>query len=247
MIFVKVLSQRLAILGGMARRFSLFIMCGAVTFLCLQLAAGTAFAASTIDCHCFRDRNFSQENPSAFDPYLLATVQNRLLAYTFGISRKEIVQEKMSGAAGEQLWIMHWIARASGKTKLEIAGAWQQLGSWSAVVSEVKADPELLGHQFMKALTGGDQDSLALITVMQVFESFFAISPRDHQLLLQAGASLKELILSTVLAQMNHGQATALFKKARGNGNWGSVTILAGTSVEDLDAFLARHFAKIRS
>ena len=55
---------------------------------------------------------------------------------------------------------------------------------------------------------------------------------------------MKELILSNVLAQMNHGNATALFRKARENGNWGSVTIVAGISVEDIDAFLARHFAK---
>lgn len=215
-----------------------------VPFCLLMLQTTSSGAAvSTVDCHCFRDRAFSAENPSAFDPYLLATVQNRLLAHAFSIPRKEIVSVKMSGARGETLWVMHWVAKASGRRAEEIQDLYAKRLSWESIVKQLSVDPESLGSGFFAALSGNDEGSLAWEVVAQVSGAFLESSEADYAALLEENASLKEAILACVLASMQRQKAVDVFALARQRGNWGGLLTSSGQSVESVEAFLANSFS----
>lgn len=224
-------------MSGMIRRF--FIK-SFLIILILSPCAG--YAASTVDCHCFRDRNFSAENPKAFDPYLLATVQNRLLAYSFNLPRKEIVSEKMSGTSGDHLWIKHWIAETKGLEAEEIQKCFDDEGSWIKVITTKKVDPEELGSDFMKAMAERRTEQMAWAVVTQVFAAGHSVSAQQFHALQDVGASLKEAVLATVLALMTSDDPEIVFADARSKGNWGSLLIAAGISIDSIDAFLAKSF-----
>jgi hypothetical protein len=224
----------------MVRRF--FILGSLVILLIVPVKP--VDAASTVECHCFRDRSFSPANPTAFDPYLLATVQNRLLAYSFGLSRKEIVGQKMSGASGDHLWIAHWLAMVTRQNVESLQGSFSRLGSWREVVTSRKGDPEKLGSHFMAALITDDSHQLAWAVVTQVFDRFLDVPDTQLVSLRRSGASLKETILVSLLALAEETSAERLLEKARRHGNWGSVFIDSGKTIEGIDKFLAESFSQ---
>lgn len=196
---------------------------------------------STVDCHCFRDRAFSAENPSAFDPYLLATVQNRLLAHAFSLPRKEIVRAKMSGVSGESLWVAHWVAKAAGRRVEEVQALYAETLSWQPVVKQLSADPEKLGSVFWVTLPNNDEVMLAWAVVTQVSQAFLENSAADYAALQKGGATLKEAILSCVLGKLLQKEALDIFAKARQDGQWGSLLVSSGQSVESVEAFLSKN------
>ena len=69
-----------------------------------HLGASGALAAGP-SCHCFRDRDYDSANPGKSDEYLLATAANTLLSAAYGVPKREIVQARMSGTSGEDLWV----------------------------------------------------------------------------------------------------------------------------------------------
>lgn len=233
--------QRLTILLAMVRR-CFFIAIPLLVALLLLAGTGMGLAASTVDCHCFRDRSFSPEKPAAFDPYLLATVQNRLLSYAFAVPRKDVVSEKMSGVSGESLWVAHWLARSANLPVAEIQNLYAHKGSWRAVVTQKAIDPELLGSRFVAALLEDGSEHLAWVVVSEVLGQSLAVSVEDFMAFRQQGASLKEAILAHLIALQRHAQAQQVLKRARQNGNWGSVSIASGITVEDLESLLAASF-----
>lgn len=207
------------------------------------LPINSAAAVSTVDCHCFRDRTFSPENPSAFDPYLLATVQNRLLAHSFSFPRKEIVNAKMSGALGETLWVAHWIAEAAGRQVADVQMLYAKSSSWWAVVKQLSVDPEKLGSVFWSALPDNDETLLAWAVVSQVSKAFLEDPEEDFVALQKDGATLKEAILACIMAKMLKNNALDIFSKARKLGNWGSLLTSSGLSVDSVEIFLSNSFS----
>lgn len=200
-------------------------------------------AVSTVDCHCFRDRAFSAENPSAFDPYLLATVQNRLFSHAFSLPRKEIVSAKMAGARGERLWVTYWLAKTSGRQVAEVKRLYEKASSWKTVVKQLSVDPESLGSNFWAALSDSNEVLMAWAVVTQVSKTFLKNPEEDYATLQQEGATLKEAILASVLAQTQERKSMDVFALARQGGSWGSLLVSAGQSVESLEAFLSRSFS----
>lgn len=221
-----------------------FFICLLATALLVFFLASPLGAVSTVDCHCFRERSFTPENPSAFDPYLLATVQNRFLAHAFNLSRKEIVSEKMSGASGEGLWVLHWLARNTDLGAHELKALYRKAESWRKVVFLAGGDPERLGSQFMAALAKDDEQDLARAVVNQVFMQSLGVDEKRLAELNNRGATLKETIIASLLALLNEEDSLQLFNRAHQNGSWGSVTVAVGTTVETLETFLAQRFSR---
>lgn len=210
--------------------------------LALLLVAFPAAAASTVDCHCFRDREFSPQNPAAYDPYLLATVQNRLMAYAFDVPRKEIVSLKMTGGAqGESLWIAYWVAKASSRPVSEVRDLYSRTSSWEKTVAGLAIKPETLGTAFHANLAEGDDTSLAWDVVEQVSEKF-STHPDAYADLKQRGASLKQAILACVLAELKEIPAVTLYNQAMQQGAWGSLLSSSNLAVESIESFLKTSF-----
>ena len=96
------------------------------------LAAPAAQAVSTPSCHCFRDRSFDPERPSAADPYLLATTQNTLFSLVFEVPKKSVVQAKMTGTTGANLWVAYWVAARSGLRAEDLLEARRGSNGWTS-------------------------------------------------------------------------------------------------------------------
>ncbi len=79
--------------------------------------------------------------------------------------------------------------------------------------------------------------------VTQVFDRFLDLPDKQLVTLRRSGASLKEAILVSLLALVEKTAPMDLLEKARLNGSWGSVSIASGTTIEDIDNFLAEHLA----
>ena len=241
---VNVLLRRPAIISSMAgRRFLLYVLFTTVVLL-PPFGPQAGHAASTVACHCFQERVFSPDNPASFDSYLLATVQNRLLAYTFQRPRKEIVRDKMTGASGDDLWIAHLLAHVTGLPVVNVQAlfAQQENRSWRLVVAELGVDPEVLGSPFMAALLNDDSAGLAWAVVAQVFEQRFAV-PGGTFLAQRSRATLKEAILATILLEMKGDRIGDPIQRVRDGESWGQVTVAdSGVSVDTLDDYLAKSF-----
>jgi len=204
-------------------------------------------AASTVDCHCFQERSYASEQPAAMDPYLLATVQNRLMAHAFGVPRKTLVSMKMAGASADDLWVTYWVADVSGRSFEDVQTLMAAEGSWPRLVASRAADPEALGSHFMAALADDREASLAWAVVTHILEHSFGAPEEQTRSLRDAGASLKEAVLATLLGTIRNADPRELFREARRDGSWGRLTIDRGTSIDMIESFIAsrlNHSAK---
>lgn len=195
-----------------------------------------AVADSTVACHCFRVRSFSAEAPAAFDPYLLATIQNRLLAHVFRVPRKEVVRTKMEGLPGERLWVAHRVARAASVPLEEVLAAYHRLKSWRAVVQGMVGEPAGLGAAFSEALAAsGTETDLAWAVVSDIMVQSFALPQGGLSRLRAAGATLQESILAGLLGEMTKTDSDRLWQQARGGGSWGEVLARSGETIDSLE------------
>ena len=175
--------------------------------------------AAGVSCHCFRDRSFDVASPAAVDPYLLATTQNSLLAATFGISKKAVVQAKMTGADGGQLWVSQFLARSSGRSAEQLLEARGKASSWAEALETAKV--ELPGS--LQPAAHSDT-ALAAAVVDQVLAARLGASPEVLGRLRMAGAADAEVIAATYLGLRTDKPPTVLLDAVRtGAASWGSI------------------------
>ena len=231
---VKTSSERLS---GFVLRIEKLVL-GRLAVGCLLLTAipATAAAESVTTCHCFQQRQYSPTQPKAFDSYLLATMQNRLLAHTFEVPRGEIVKAKMGGRTNARLWVAYALARSAGVPPASIFAAYDRKGSWQAVVRQYPPDPELLGSALFAGLArNADDAELAWLTVTDILGRNFGATPAELAALGRITGSLQETILATLLAQVLHLPLEEVPDRQRTAGSWGHLMAEAGLTLEQLD------------
>jgi hypothetical protein len=128
----------------------------AFCLLALLIPAG-AFAAGP-SCHCFRDRDYDPANPGKSDGYLLATATNTLLSAAYGVPKRDIVQARMAGTSGEDLWISTYAAHRQGTVAGVLLTTRAAAASWRDVFRSRGGDLESLGSRFVAALAAGAGD-----------------------------------------------------------------------------------------
>lgn len=208
----------------------------AVVTLAWLASPVVAAAEPAISCHCFQHREFSPTQPQAFDPYLLATVQNRLLAHTFQVSRGEIVKAKMGGLTNDRLWTAYFLADAAETPPAKILAARQQASSWRAVVQRLQIDPERLGSTFGGALARGvDEGELAWNLVGTILTRDAGATVEEIAFLRRATGSLQETILATQLGKLLNLPGPELLERRLAVGSWGQVMADFDLVLDDLD------------
>lgn len=213
----------------------------------LPQLAGVAWSAPTITCHCFQDRQFDPARPLAADPYLLATVQNRLIGYLYEQPRQEIVRSKMGGLPGDRLWVSSQVAAAAGRSGADVLQAQAAAGSWREAVAGLGADPECLGPPFMARLAAGaDEAALAEAVIDQVLRTRLAVPSEVIAALRSAGAAGKELVAAAVLAGVAGRHPAEVYQQAKAAQSWGQWLTRAGLTLPQVDAWLAAALAKTR-
>ncbi len=214
------------ILGGLVcahiKRGMMFLGLSAVLLLSLSQPAG---AASVIQCHCFKDRSFDPKKPALADPYFLAAAQNSFLASVFEIPKKDIVRTKMSGVAGDDIWIAHYLAGALGRDVNSLLNEKNRSKAWKAVVASMPENA--LGHKskFYNALFSGTSDKiLALIIIDDILIRRLQVGPLEIKKMRALGAGAKETILAIFLSFRMKCPPSEVFRPiSLGEASWGPV------------------------
>ena len=181
---------------------------------------GFAQAKSAISCHCFQEREYDPQRAYAADPYFLATTQNSLLAKLFGVSKKDVVRAKMSGADGDSLWVGHYLAQNSGRSIDEVDALFTQKDGWRGVVQQLQIAPERLSPRFMAALD--DQQQLATVVVDAQLLENLKLTPLQLQRLREQGADNHRTIMAVFISQSGQQEPAELFTRvAAGQTSWG--------------------------
>jgi hypothetical protein len=246
--WVKAAGAAVAKLGGMNHyAHAVRLSVAALLLVTLPQLAGVAWSAPTITCHCFQDRQFDPARPLAADPYLLATVQNRLIGYLYQQPRQDIVRSKMGGLPGDRLWVSSQVATAAGRSGADALQAQAAAGSWREAVAKLGADPEHLGPLFMARLAAGaDEAALAEAVIDQVLNVRLAVPPEVIAALRSAGVSGKELVAAAVLAGVAGRHPVDVYQQAREAQSWGQWLTRAELTLPQVDAWLAATLAQTR-
>ena len=148
----------------------------------------------------------------------------------------------MTGDQGDRLWVALWVAKKSSRPLSEVKAVYARSKSWQKSIEELSVKPESLGDFFASSLAGEDEGSLAWAVVMQISEHYMP-TPDDFIELKSKGASLKEAILATVLAQLKEDSVVNVFEQAMKDGHWGGQLVASKLTVESLEKFLEDSFS----
>ena len=205
-------------------------------FLLVLTPANFTWAESTVNCHCFQDREYDPQGAYAADPYFLATTQNALLANLFGLSKKDVVRAKMAGASGDSLWVGHYLAQKSGNTHDEIKALISTGEGWGSVVKQLNIDPEQLEPLFVAALDYPIK--LAMIVVDEQLMENFDVEMLQLQQLRGQGADNQQTVMAVFLGQLSIPEPVELFTQVEdGQSSWGHLLaeqgLFNGSEIED--------------
>lgn len=216
----------------------------AVLAVLIMLQAAVAAPAAAGSCHCFKDRSFDPAEPSSIDPYILATVQNSFFAAAFGIPKRSVVQAKMQGSHGDDLWIAYYAAEKSGESPGSLMASKGRDGSWHRTLRGLEKLRTPLAPDFAAALAGdGDPGALAAAAAGEALRQHLASTPQDIDDLVSAGASTAEMVAASVLGHWSGKKGAVLYRDVTmGRATWGGIAHSLGLKAEDLDKKIAELF-----
>jgi hypothetical protein len=193
-------------------------------FLFLSISS-FSFAVQVAGCHCFKNRSFDAAQPGAVDPYILATTQNSFLAAVFGIDKKQIVQAKMSGTSGDDLWVAYYTASKTDADAKNLLASRKASSSWKKVLEQNKIKLKLLGAHFKEAFGNDIPDKeLSSMIVDQMIISHFGSEKAEVKKMRVAGAQNKEIILSAFLSVRTKRSASSFYTSVtKGQLTWGKI------------------------
>ncbi len=199
------------------------------------LATPGAAPAAGPSCHCFRDREYDPARPKASDAYLLATAANSLLSAVSGIPKREIVQARMSGAAGEDLWVAAHAARRLGADQAALRKARAAAASWRDVLGADGGGFAALGPRFVAALAAGDT-ALARVAAAEALAARLGTPWAELDELGSRGATLQETVLAALIGSWTEKPAPEVFAAAAGAGGWSGLLAAAGKVPKQMEA-----------
>jgi hypothetical protein len=211
---------------------------GLLAVVCaVALLSPGAVRAAAVSCHCFRDRGYDPANPASSDAYLLATASNTLLAGVAGIPKREIVQARMSGTAGEDLWIAAYAARRRGEDAHAVLQARAGAASWRGFFTARGGDLEALGPRFVAALASDAADAvLARVAAAETLAERIATPWDQLDALAAAGASYQETVAASLIGRWAGRQAPEVLAAARAGTAWSSQLAALGKVPQGMDS-----------
>ena len=214
------------------RRFLLLV----IVFILLGASQSVSAAESTVNCHCFTDRSYDQQNPEKVVPYLLATTQNSFLSVAFRTPKFKLVKELMSGVPSDQLWISNYFAAKFNYDIKSLMLLRAAKGSWLAGIDEAGIKQELLAPQLVAALEAKDDQQLAMAVVDEALLFLMGVDPQQLKELRKVEQDNRQLILSFFLAQRTGQIATELYRSvAAGETNWGTLAFVNNVQIGEME------------
>ena len=197
-----------------------FPLAAALGFWLLFFPAGAVAAGPT--CHCFRDREYDPANPDKSDEYLLATAANSLLSAAYGVPKRGIVEARMSGISGEDLWISTYAASRQGAEPAVLMSARTAAASWRDALRSLGGQLESLGPRFVGALAAGAGDAaLARSAAAETLAARLGTPWAELEDLAGRGATLQETVLSSLIGVWSSRTAPEVYADVKsGKSGW---------------------------
>ena len=197
-----------------------FRLAAVLGFWLLFFPAGAVAAGPS--CHCFRDREFDPAAPDKSDEYLLATAANSLLSAAYGVPKRGIVEARMSGISGEDLWISTYAAHRQGAEAAVLMSARKTAASWRDALSSRSGQLESLGPRFVGALADGAADAaLARIAAAETLAARLGTPWAELEDLVGRGATLQETVLAALIAHWSSRTASEVYADVKaGRSGW---------------------------
>lgn len=214
----------------------------------LALLLSSPALAAGPSCHCFRDREFDPQRPAASDPYLLATAANSLLAAVSGTPKREIVQARMSGTPGAEIWVAAHAARRLGGDVAAVRQARAAAGSWRAALDTGGGRGENLGPRFVAALrAGAGEEGLARAAAAEALAAGIGASWVELDALAVRGATLQETVLASLIGLWSGRPASQVYAQVKdGAGSWSGALAAVGKSPPQMESEIARALRPLR-
>lgn len=187
----------------------------------LLLFPAVAVAAGP-SCHCFRDREFDPGDPDKSDEYLLATAASSLLSAAYGVPKRGIVEARMSGISGEDLWISAYAAFRQGAEPAVLMSARKATASWRDALRSRGGHLESLGPRFVAALADGADDvALARIAATETLANRLDIPWVELEGVTGRGATLQETVLAALIGHWSSRTAFEVYADVKsGKSGW---------------------------
>jgi hypothetical protein len=207
------------------------LICAAILFT----ASGARAAGPS--CHCFRDREYDPANPDKSDEYLLATASNTLLSAAYGLPKREIVQARMSGTSGEDLWISSYAAHCQGAEAGSLMQARAAASSWREVFQTRGGPLEPLGARFVAALAAGSGDiALARIAAAEPLAARLGTPWVELDELAARGATLQETVIAALIGAWSARSAPEVYADVKsGKSGWSRLLAAQGRMPKQME------------
>ncbi|PLX40973.1 MAG: hypothetical protein C0608_07565 [Deltaproteobacteria bacterium] len=170
----------------------------------LVLLIGTTPAFS-VSCHCFRDRTYESAEPFLADPYILATARNSFVALAAGVSKSDVVKERMGGAGEADVWLTDYLGKKTGVDPEKIKEAHSEGRSWEEAFNALRLDTSRFGEEFDAARRAGDADAMSAALADIELIKTFGVSRETLSKLRESGADNAEAILALLVAKLSNG------------------------------------------
>jgi len=188
-----------------------------------------AFTAGP-SCHCFRDREYDPASPDKSDAYLLATASNTLLSAAYGVPKRDIVQARMSGTSGDDLWVSTYAAHRQGVAAGVLMTARTAAASWRDVFRSRGGQLEPLGTRFVAAFAArADDAALARLAAAETLALRLGTPWAELEDLIGRGATLQETVLAALIGHWSSRPAPEVYADVKaGKPGWSRLLATQG-------------------
>jgi len=190
-----------------------------------------AFAASAIECHCFKNRSYNAADRFAADEYILATSFNSLLARAFALPKRQIVMIKMKeGVAQDDLLISLKISKATGIDIREFFRFLRAKNTWAEIISGLPQQGKVMSDPLVEALRSGlPVEQAGSRVAEEIMSEFYRIAPEEIKKLRMSGLNEKEINLIYILAYAKERRPETLIDLYKKQGkSWSEIAFSLG-------------------
>jgi hypothetical protein len=185
-----------------------------------------AFAESTTQCHCFKNRSYNPADRFASDDYILATSFNSLLAKSFSIPKRQIVMIKMNeGVAQDDLLVGLKISKATGMDSRKFFRLLKENNTWAKIISGLPQQEKIKNDPLLEAIGSGMPVEEAGARVAdEIIGEFYRIKLEEISKLRLSGLNEKAMNLVFILAHAGEQQPEVLVEQYGKQGkSWSEI------------------------
>jgi len=201
-------------------------------FVLLFLGASySAFAESTINCHCFQDRSYDPVDKFAADDYLLATSFNSLMAKSFDISKKQVVMLKMDeGVSQDDLLVGLKAIKLTGGYLEQLLGLRRAGYTWSQIILGMEQQDTINRDKLAQAIrTGMPVHEAGARVADEMIEGFYKIPAEEVKRFRAYGLNEKEMAFVFILAHFKDQKAETFVEQYKKQGSsWSQIAFNLG-------------------